>query len=185
MVTNTPGIPLEEEPKRIPFVEIPKDGMSIRYGDGHEEYLRSCPNCGHRLEVSSADGRMAHWFCPVAEGSHMCNFPREPIAKMSKALAGDVVDVYEPEQCHLCNETNLIVDIHRRRERIELMVHHPKGHACKAVRCYIFHTYNSTDAGIQNWDKDPGKFDKDALDKLDEVTSEEAEEMLRKRNLSE
>lgn len=70
------------------------------------------------------------------------------------------------------------MEILRRKQRVEVVTRHPEGHPCKAVANTIFHTFASEKQIVQNWDEDPGKFDKNVLDNLETVTPEEAEKMI-------
>lgn len=173
MTIKNPEIPVEANPKRIRVCEIPEDGICFRYPDGHEEYIRACPKCGHRLEVSKASGRMPKWVCPLARFDKRCSWPGEPMASMSLALASEIADVFLPEACPRCNGQDFVVEIHRRKQRVEVVLRHRPGHPCSAQVHYIFHTFSSDDMIAETWDDEPDKFRK-LLRSLPQIAAEEA-----------
>lgn len=178
MTLKNPEIPVEDNPKRIRVCEIPADGICFLYPDGHEEYVRACPKCGHRLETSRGHGRMPKWVCPVARFDKRCSWPGEPMASMSRCLASELSDVIAPEVCPKCNKTNFITEIHRRLDRVEIVLRHPGGDPCTAQVHFILHTFSSAKMEAQTWDDEPDKFRK-MLQSLPVVTPAEADRMVR------
>jgi len=182
MKGDTPLIEYDTAPKRLRFIDLPVEGLVVRYRDNHEEYLRSCPGCGHRMGVSTRWGGMMQWYCPVAEEGGSCqNTQRDAVAKMTSALATDIAEISSPEKCHLCGETNLMVQIRRLGSRIEIIVQHPAGSACEAETIYVFQTYRSDEYGKQEWNsaKDKPKPVAELLKTLEAWSPEEADKKIK------
>lgn len=166
-------IPLAENPTRLRCIVLPPEGLTVRFATGDEMYLRSCPDCGGRLEVSISSGRLPEWYCPRSRAGQ-CGWAGEAVAKMSMALAEDMADVRMPTTCHECGGADVLVEIHRRANRVEVVSRHAVGHACPAQAVCIFHTFSTRKEIVQQWDKDPGKFEKKDLDDLPTWTPDEA-----------
>ncbi len=167
------NIPIGNKP-RVRLVEVPPEGFCVRYPAGHEEYIRACPLCGHRLEVLQGMGMMPRWQCPATYGGGRCSWPGEPVAELTPGLEKDLVDVRLPEKCHVCGKTNLIPEVHRRKQRVEILLRHPENDPCKAEHYWVLHTLDETAVREQQSTERLGKFDKNALTSLPSWTPEQA-----------
>lgn len=172
-------IEVEEHPKSVPMFHVPSGGICFLHKNGTEVYVRSCPKCGSPMEISHSTGKMPVWDCPARKSSvSQCSYSPEPVARMSKGLLKDLSRVSQPVECWKCGGEDVRVEILRRKQRVEVITRHPEGHACDAVSNTIFHTFESEKQIVQNWEEDPGKFDKSVLDNLDTVSKEEADKMI-------
>ena len=175
MKGDTPLIEYADKPERLRLVPVPKEGLVLLYGDGHEEYVRSCEMCGHRMGVSTRWGGMPQWFCPVASDGGACsNVQRIPVAKMSSALAANLAELLPVENCHACGEGVMVVGLLRRLSRVEVILRHPKDHPCKAETIYIFQTYNSAEFMKQEWNEPKPRTVEENLKTLETWSREEA-----------
>ncbi len=167
------NISIGDQP-RVRLIEMPAEGFCVRYPDGHEEYIRACPTCGHRLEILSGSGMLPQWRCPAAGHGGPCSWPGESVASLSPAFAKDFVDVRMTQECHVCGKKTLEIEVHRRRQRAEILLRHEAGDPCKAERYYILHTFDENAILEQRSAEALGKFDKSAISRLPSWTPDQA-----------
>lgn len=174
------NLPVGNAP-RVRLVEMPPEGICFRFPrDGHEEYIRACPNCAHRLEVLTGSGMLPQWRCPASIGGGPCSWGGESVANLTPGFAKDLVDTRLPEVCHQCGKGNLVTEVHRRRQRVEILLRHPADDPCKAEKYYVFHTFDEAQIREQRSAEALAKFDKSSIESLPSWTPEQAAKEIEK-----